>query len=167
MAAPQLPVGENGRPRRLALLALTGSLAIATVLVFAGTGLFFLVTGTNARVSDRLPPDLPEKVYLCDHFQLTRSFVVNADGGRHYQLQGDCPVNPLVAHDRYISELAFRGWTVHDDGANINAFDYERYQALTVTFAESANNVNAATVTIDAFTNVRPIPPDFALPSPG
>jgi hypothetical protein len=125
------------------------------------------VRGTNPRVSDQLPSDLPARVYLCDHFQVARSFVVSVDGGRHFQIQGDCPLNRLVAHDRYISELAFRGWTVHDDGTNISAYSYERFEALTVAFSDSPANANAATVTIDAFTNVKPVPPDFALPSPG
>jgi len=133
--------------------------------IFAGTYVYFLTQG-GPTVSNSLP-NLPADVFICDHFAFARAEVHDLGGGsRLYDVTGDCPVNAGALGDTYISELEYRGWTVHQDSSgSINAYSYGAHEQLTSTFSSSDTVPNQTTVNFVVATG-QPVPAGFPSPFP-
>jgi hypothetical protein len=161
---PPLP-GRTTR-RTLLLLSIVVSLLVIALMVTAGIYTFATLRTARAEIID--PSKVPADVFVCTGFHASQSWVYDNGGShRHYQLIGECPDNPLALTETYISELEYRGWTVHTDGGgNLNAYNYTATQALTINMADSQNVPNQSALTLDVYTG-QDRPPDFpAVPSP-
>jgi hypothetical protein len=160
-------MGTPERNRRLLFVVVAGTLAVTVALLsMAFVGGVYLVRGTRTVNSDRLPPDLPAEVVLCPHFQVSRSSVSAADSGaRRYEVDGECPVNPVAMQDAYVHDLEYHGWTVHtDDSGGILAYAYDRHEQLTATLQQSSANDNQTTLQVEVLTEVTDPPPGFPPP---
>jgi len=140
----------------------------AVVLVFTMVGAFYLLRGGRTTFSDSLPTNLPPEIVTCDNFAVSHSAVSTTDtGATRYDIQGECPVNPLAMLDSYIADLEYHGWTVHsDDSGGIVAYAYGRKEQLTATLSESSVNDNQTTLQLEVVTGVDQPPPDFPTPKP-
>ena len=137
------------------------------VVVLAGLATFFIVNSGQAKVIGSTR-DLPSELVLCPNFQPSRMVVIDlGNSGKHYRIEGECPISAAQATDPYISDLEYAGWTVHsDDSGNLAGYRYSSREAVAMVLAPSSNNSNATTVTIDMST-AQDVPSDFpAGPSP-
>jgi hypothetical protein len=160
--------GINVRRRMVMYLAL-GTLVLSLVFALVlGAFAYFMVKSGRARYSDQVPSDFPSDVYLCNPFFVNHSIVFDSpDNGTHYELEGDCQVSQAVLSPTYVSELEYRGWTVHDDGqGDLTAYSYETHREVSVVLNDSGAGANATTVRIVVLSRVLPVPDDFALPTP-
>ncbi|MFN2465140.1 MAG: hypothetical protein ABR598_02615 [Candidatus Dormibacteria bacterium] len=140
---------------------------MAGFLVFAGAEAFYLVKNGKATVSDTLPANLPKQIPICTGFRAGHTIVVNAAGGKRYEVQGECPESRPQLVDDLTNQMAYIGWTVHDDGAgNLSGYDYQRHQRIDVALNNSSSQANQTTVTIDLQTEVNGVPSDFPTPPP-
>ncbi len=139
---------------------------VLAVVVLAGLGTFFIVNSGQAKVIASTG-DLPRELVVCQNFQPGRMVLVDLGRvGKHYRVEGECPVAPSVAKDPYIAELAYAGWTVHsDDSGNIAAYHYSSRELMAAVMAPSSSSPNATAITIDVSTG-QDVPPDFPQPSP-
>jgi hypothetical protein len=136
-------------------------------LIFAGAAALYFVRNGRAQVTDTLPADLPGEVPICTGFQPAHTIIVDAAGGKRYDIQGDCPENRLQLNDDLVKQMEYLGWTVHDDGqGNLSAYDYTRRERLDVGLSDSTNTSNQTTVTIELQTAVTAVPSGFPRPTP-
>jgi hypothetical protein len=163
--------------RRLILYFLVGSIALsfifaAIMVAFA----FAMLNNGTLRYSERVPADLPTGVWLCDNIVVKRSFVTQQADITHlaqpgtkqlvYEVDGDCPVTPEHVRDAYVSELAYRGWTVHGAGdGGLWAYNYERRIGVSVDLRQSDANPNQTSMVLKAVTNFK-TPDEFIQPAP-
>ena len=149
------------------LLALSfGAIGLTlAVVALLGLGTFFVVNSGQAKVIAS-PSDLPKELILCANFQPSRMVMVDlGKAGKHYRVEGECPVAPSELKDPYISDLEYAAWTVHsDDSGNIGAYRYSSRELVAILLAPSSNNSNATTVTMDMSTN-QDVPSDFPPPA--
>ena len=108
------------------------------------------------RLDSRVPSDLPPAAWICSFFQPNHSTVVTDLGNgenrfdsrgsqRRYEVVGDCPVAAGVLQDNYVSELAYRNWTVHDTGGgSLLAYSYADHMVLSLDLRESSASTNSA-----------------------
>ncbi|HEV3232584.1 MAG TPA: hypothetical protein VG245_10070 [Candidatus Dormibacteraeota bacterium] len=160
------PFGNPGGNRQLLFLMVAGAVLVTLALLFfTFLGAVYMVRG--GRVSGgQAPAKLPPEVVTCAHFSTTQSSVATTDtGAMRYDVQGECPINPLALNDVYIADLEYHGWTVHsDDQGGILAYAYGRKEQLTATLTESSVDPNQTTLQVEMLTGVSQPPPDF--PSP-
>jgi hypothetical protein len=133
---------------------------VLAFLVFAAATALFLVR--NGQVSDTLPSHLPREVPICTGFMPAHVIVFDADTGKRYEIQGDCPEDSVQLDDDMIHLMEYLGWTVHDDGqGDLSAYNYEKQETLTVTLSDSSSASNQTTVMLEMQTNVKSVPSDF------
>ena len=164
---PASPPGSEHRGRRILLLFSIGALVLVLgFLIFAGAAAIYFVRNGKAQVTDTLPSDRPKEIPICTGFQPAHTIIVDAAGGRRYDIQGDCPENRLQLNDDLIKQMESVGWTVHDDGqGNLTAYDYTRQETLDVGLADSTSGSNQTTVTIELQTAVKAVPSGFPRPT--
>lgn len=140
---------------------------VAGFIIFAGAEAYYMVKNGKATVSDTLPANLPKQIPICTGFKPAHTIVLDASGGKRFEVQGDCPENRLQLVDDLINLMQYAGWTVHDDGAgNLSAYDYERHAHIDVVLTDSNDSANQTTVNMDMQTGVTPVPSDFPQPTP-
>lgn len=165
-AVPPQFQGHGGR-RLLLFFSIGAVILVAGFLIFAGAEAFYLVKNGKATVTDSLPSDLPRQIPICTGFKPAHTIIVDANGGKRYEVQGDCPENRLQLVDDLTSQMKFIGWTVHGDGAgNLSGYDYQHQLRIDVALNDSSSAGNQTTVTMDMQTAVRTVPADFPRPSP-
>ena len=142
----------------LSIFLVSGSL----LLLGAAVGGYFLIRGTNPRFVDGVPADLPADVFVCNHAAGVQSFSITGPGTRkQFVIRGTCPVDHFEVGKAYVSELEYRGWTVHDGGGDgLTAYAFGHQEALEVTFSEDGSNSNATTIVEEVQTETGP-PPRF------
>ena len=138
-----------------------GAIAVTlAVVVLAGLGTFFVANGLQARVIGSTR-DLPKELVLCPNFQPAKMFLAEGNSGKHYRIEGECPISAAQAKDPYISDLEYAGWTVHsDDSGNLAGYRYSSREAMAILLAPSSNNSNGTAVAIDMYTS-QDVPSDF------
>ena len=131
-------------------------------------GLYTLGTLQGVRALVIEPADLPHDAYTCDGFKQAQGVLY--DSGQPGQalpadrrLRGQ--LQPLP--DTMISELEYRGWTVHSDGAgNLDAYSYTTHEELTASMAASSADPTMTSISVDVYTGLTQLPADFPGLSP-
>jgi hypothetical protein len=137
-------------------------------LLFTGAAVLYLSRSGRAQVTDTLPANLPPEIPICTGFKPAHVVVVDVDGGKRYQVQGDCPENRLQLVDDMVRQMAYLGWQVRNEGGgNLSGFLSEKHERLDVALSDSSSAGNQTLVTMQMRTGVQGVPPEFAAPSPG
>jgi len=162
-APPRFPRGVHGRRATLAAI-------IAAMLIVAGftlvAGIYTLSSLQGVRAIVIEPADLPGDVFICDAFHQSQGVLYDSGKrGRHYQLIGTCTATLDSLPETMISELEYRGWTVHTDGdGNLDSYNYASHEEMTAALSESGTDPTTTNIVVDVYTSVTR-PPEFPNPT--
>jgi hypothetical protein len=152
---------RNGGRRFLIALSFGAIGLTLAVIVLAGLGTFFIVNSGQAKVVSSTG-DLPKELVLCPNFQPSRMVLIDlGKAGKHYRVEGECPVSRAELSGTYVSDLEYAGWTVHTDASgNMTAYRYSSREFVAIVVGQGSSNSNATSVTLDMATG-QDVPPDF------
>src|SRR6202171_6686890 len=146
---PSLPT--HGGRRAMMFLIIVAVLLAAAFLILVGVVSLFIAKHPNTNVSTPAVNDLPSELVLCDHFKPANTVLLDlGKGEKHYQVTGDCPLSALALRDSYVSNLAYVGWTVHDDGrGNLTCYNYTRREVLNAGITDSSSTAKQTSLAVE------------------